>query len=96
MFESTSSDTYWPFYHNLRVFLSRFWVKFSLYIIRIKFCDLWAWATLDFIHGGRDGDTTILEKLDSYIQTEEKEGSGFNENWAPAETSAHAISALFS
>jgi hypothetical protein len=40
-------------------------------------------------------DSTTLEKLGSYTQTEEKEGSGFNENWVLVETSASAINKYF-
>jgi hypothetical protein len=39
-------------------------------------------------------DTTSLEKLRSYVQAEEKERNGFEENWVSAETSAHAITLL--
>jgi hypothetical protein len=41
-------------------------------------------------------DSTMLEKLKSYVQSEEKDGSEFNENWVLVETSASTISTLFS
>jgi hypothetical protein len=41
-------------------------------------------------------DATTLEKLSSYVQTEEKEGSNFNKKWVSVETSTSEINTLFS
>jgi hypothetical protein len=72
----------------------------NVYPAGVKLCKLLDPLSQHIMKGGMYNDhwpdSTITEKLESYVQIEEKEGSDFNENWVSVETSAHAISKLFS
>jgi hypothetical protein len=72
----------------------------NVYLELVKLCKLLDSLSQHIMKGrmynGHWPDSTIMEKLESYLQIEEKEGSDFNENWVSVETSAHAISTLFS
>jgi hypothetical protein len=47
------------------------------------------------IYNDHRPDSRTLEKLHSYVQVKEKEGSNFKENWNLVETSAGLISTIF-
>lgn len=90
---------------RLRILL--FYILLSLvsYIVNVypegvQLCKLLDPLSQHIMRGGACSDhwpdSTILEKLGSYVQTEEKENSDFNENWVSVETSASAINASFS
>jgi hypothetical protein len=72
----------------------------NVYPEGVKLCKLLDPLSQHIMKGGTYNDlwsdSTILEKLESYAQMEEKEGSDFNQNWISVETSAHAISKLLS
>ena len=72
----------------------------NVYPEGVKRCKLLDPLSQHILQGGTCNDhwpdSTTLERLGSYVQMEEKEGSNFNENWVSVETTAHAISTLFS
>jgi hypothetical protein len=69
----------------------------NIYPKGVETCKLLDPLSQQIIQGGTSNlpDSIILEKLESYVQIEEKE-SDFNENWVSIEISAHAISTIFS
>ena len=72
----------------------------NVYPEGLKLCKLLDQLSLHIMKGGACNDSwpdpTILEKLGSYVQAEEKEGREFKENWVSVETPATAIGTLFS
>jgi hypothetical protein len=71
----------------------------NIYPEGVKLCKLLDSLSQHIMKGGTCNDhwpnSALSEKLNSYVQTEEKEESDFNENWVSVETSASAINALF-
>jgi hypothetical protein len=72
----------------------------NVYPEGVKLCKLLDPLSQYIMNGGtcydRWLDSTLSEKLSSYVQTEEKEESDFNKDWVSVETSASAITTLFS
>ena len=72
----------------------------NVYPQGIKFCKSLDPLSQRIMNGGPFNDywpgSGILEKLGSYSQIEEKERSGFKENWVSVETPISLVSTVFS
>jgi hypothetical protein len=71
----------------------------NVYPEGVKLCKLLDSLSQHIMKGGTYNshwpDSTILNNIGSYVQTEEKERGSFKENWISVETSASLISAIF-